>query len=46
MTHLKEIKHKMKYIPVHFNFKTKKVEFGEVRVFISELLKSSYWRYY
>ena len=46
MTHLKEIKYKVKYTPVHFNFKTKKVEFGEVRVFISELLKSSYWRYY
>ena len=31
MTHLKEIKHKVKYTPVHFNFKTKKVEFGEDR---------------
>jgi hypothetical protein len=31
MTHLKEIKYKVKYTPVHFNFKTKKVEFGEDR---------------
>jgi hypothetical protein len=26
---MKEIKYKMEYIPVVFNFKTKKVEFGE-----------------
>ena len=41
MTHLKEIKHKMKYTPVHFNFKTKKVEFGEdmtAEIMIKELI--------
>jgi hypothetical protein len=29
MASIKGIKYKMKYAPVHFNFKTKKVEFGE-----------------
>ncbi|MFL6380377.1 MAG: hypothetical protein ACJ71F_02260 [Nitrososphaeraceae archaeon] len=29
MASIKWIKYKMEYAPVHFNFKTKKVEFGE-----------------
>ena len=29
ITSIKGIKYKMKYAPVHFNFKTKKVEFGK-----------------
>ncbi len=29
MASIKGIKYKMEYTPVHFNFKTKKVEFGK-----------------
>ena len=29
MASIKGIKYKMEYAPVHFNFKTRKVEFGE-----------------
>jgi hypothetical protein len=29
MASTKGIKYKMEYAPVHFNFKTRKVEFGE-----------------
>jgi hypothetical protein len=29
MASIKGIKYKMEYTPVHFNFKTRKVEFGE-----------------
>ena len=29
MVSIKGIKYKMEYTPVHFNFKTKKVEFGK-----------------
>ena len=29
MASIKGIKYKMEYTPVHFNFKTKKIEFGK-----------------
>jgi hypothetical protein len=29
MTYQKEIKYKMKYTPILFNFKSKKIEFGQ-----------------
>ena len=40
MTCIKEIKYKMKYTPVLFNFKTKKIEFGEdmtAEIMVNEL---------
>jgi hypothetical protein len=40
MTHLKEIKYRMKYTPVLFDFKAKKIEFGEdmtAEIMVNEL---------
>jgi hypothetical protein len=37
-----EIKYKMKYAPVTFDFKTKKVEFGEEM--IAEVIVSKPWK--